>query len=157
MKEIVDSVQDAESLTSNTSTDVGTDNQYALPGQLTVWTPGSTDIPDAEVDEVPDKYVLMEISTPLQDKTYLLPVSDFECGLHPSPIDASCIYLTETALHVVFPVDDQSHVVLSRSLKQNQEQTTLNTDAAHTPESYNTATQSVVWVAPKTDAAVVDA
>lgn len=133
-----------------------TDNQYDVPGQLHVWTP-TTDLPtDVEHERVPENYVLIKIATPLQDETYLLPVTEFECGLYPTGIDASCIYLTDNSLDVVFPVTDSEHLIVSRALKTAQTTISLRENAALDPEDYNDSKRTVVWVAPKTDAAVVE-
>lgn len=130
-------------------------NQYAVPGQLTVWPPGDSETPGDEIDVVPDDYIMIEIATPLQDKTYLLPVNNFSCGLHPTEIDASCVYLTEHSLKVIFPMTDEMHLVVTRSLKHNEETTTLEQQPARDPETYDNPSQNVIWIAPKTDAAVV--
>lgn len=147
----MEDITEAESVADSDS-----DNQYDVPGQLTVWSPGSTDTPVETVESVPENYVLIEIATPLQDKTYILPVYDFECGLHPKPADASCVYLTEQTLEVIFPVSDDTHLVVSRSLKDNTETASLQQEPARDPRAYNDANRNVVWTVPKTDAAVIE-
>lgn len=153
MSETTDSIEDAESETERSN-----ENEYELPGRLTVCPPDDVELDEFTTDDVPpfQEYVCIELSTPLQDKSYLIPVSGFECGLHPTPTNASHIRLTDTTLETIFPLENDQYLCVSRSLKQTEQTITLHDEIAPSPAAHEEENTDVVWVAPKTDAAIIE-
>ena len=145
-----------DSLPEKHTTNSSTENQYEFPGQLTVWEPGDTVEDGIYEGVVPDETVLVEVSTPLQDRSYLLQIKNFGCGFSKYTLDASCIYRTDAALEVIFPIDDSQHVVFRRDLKNPREIAELHENEAEPPETYDKTVGDVIWVAPNTDAAVIE-
>lgn len=139
------------------ATETSQTTEHSFPGQLTVWETGTPYNKSDAFDAVPEGYVLVHISTPISDSESLIPVSAYECGLHPYPVDAAVIYRNGSELVSVFPIDDSTHLTLRHSLRKPIENVTIHAESAPDPDWYATNTDGVVWTAPQADAAFIDA